>query len=394
MKALNILFLALICALICTNAYAEEKKYFKNRIEELEKRVKQLESEKSKSKPDFFRTTNPRLPMSSRLGNSRAFNPAISVNGLLLGTYANRDRDNSSRETKTGLSVQEVELRLSSSIDTYLNGVLTISFADDEVEVEEVFATLIVTSDLSLTAGRFFASFGKHAQLHTHAFPFIDAPLVVENILGEEGLNEVGLGLAWLLPAPWYSEIYLVVLEGDNPLFNGALNDDLLYFIHWKNLFDISSELTMELGGSFAYGRNELGSGPYDTTKVSGADLTFKWRPAGRERYRTLIWQSEFISSSRDVDKKGVYSLTQIQFARRWWIQGRYDFYTIPRDQVGGTEFKQTQRRYSALLAFVMSEFSAVRLQYNNLNQSHKKDEHQVFLQLNFTFGSHPAHAY
>jgi hypothetical protein len=394
MKVLNLLFLALFCALICTNAYAKEKEYFKNRIEVLEKRVKQLESEKTKPKADFFQTSNPRLPMSSRLGNSRAFNPAISVNGLLLGTYTNEGRNDSSRETKTGLSVQEVELRLSSSIDTYLNGVLTIAFEGDEVEIEEAFATLIVTGDLSLTAGRFFAPFGKHAQLHTHAFPFIDAPLVVENILGEEGLNEVGLGLAWLLPTPWYSEIYLVVLEGDNPLFNGALNDDLLYFTRWKNLFDISDELTMEMGGSFAYGRNELGSGPYDTTQVSGADLTFKWRPAGRERYRTLIWQSEFISSSRDVDKKGVYSLAQFQFARRWWIQGRYDYYTIPRDQVGGTEVKQTQQRYSALLAFVMTEFSAVRLQYNRLNTLVAEDEHQVFLQLNFTFGSHPAHAY
>jgi len=74
----------------------------------------------------------------------------------------------------------------------------------------------------------------------------------------------------------------------------------------------------MYTGQTAHCGRNELGSGLYNNTKLAGADLTFKWRPAGRERYRTLIWQSEFINSSRDVDKKGVYSLMQFQFARLW----------------------------------------------------------------------------
>jgi len=394
MKALSLLFLALICALIGTNAYAEEKKYFKNRIEELEKRVKQLESEKP-PKP----STSPALRglpsgSSSATGFSRYFNPAISINGLLLGTYVNQERDDSTREVKSGLAVQEVEMQFASNVDSYLNGVLTVAFHDDEVQIEEAMALLLVTNNLSLLAGKFFAPFGKHAQLHTHLFPFIDAPLVNEKILGREGFNEIGINTALLLPTPWFSEINLVVLEGENPLFNGALNDDLLYLVHWKNLVDLGDELTAELGGSFAYGRNEIGAGPYNHTQVAGADLTFKWKPAGRERYRTLIWQSEFISSSRDVDKKGVYSLAQFQFARRWWIQGRYDFFTIPRDQVGGGELKQSQHRYSTLLSFVLSEFSALRIQHNYLDQSLKTNEHQVFLQLNFTFGSHPAHAY
>jgi len=394
MKTLNIFSLVLVCVLICPNAFAEEKKYFKNRIEELEQRVKQLESAKSAPKKKSFRPVNPTSRRRSSVWPSRLLNPAISVNGLLLGTYVNEGNADSTRDPQTGLKVQEVELRLVSNIDSYLRGVFMIAFDGDEVEVEEANAFLLVSNNLSLTAGKFFVPFGKHSQLHTHMFPFIDAPLINEKIVGREGLKEVGLNTALLLPAPWFSEINLVVFNGDNALFNGALNDDFVYLAHWKNLVDLSDDLTAELGGSFAYGRNELGSGPYNNTKLAGADLTFKWRPAGRERYRTLIWQSEFINSSRDVDKKGVYSLMQFQFARRWWIQGRYDFFTIPRDQVGGGEVKQDQHRYSTLLAFIPSEFSALRLQYNYLDPSNNKNEHQVFLQLNFTFGSHPAHAY
>jgi hypothetical protein len=395
MKSLKILLLVLAGALICSNASAEEKKYFQNRIDKLEKRVQELESEKSRTPSSTQVSRGLTSSSSTATGVSRAFNPAISINGLLLGTYTNQGRDDSTREVKTGMKVQEVELRFTANIDSYLHGDLTIAFEGDEVEIEEIIASLLVTNNLSFRAGKFFTPFGKHNLLHTHAFPFIDAPLINEEILGEEGINEVGVGAALLLPTPWFSEINLLLLEGDNDLFNGPLNDDFLYMTHLKNLVELTDELTAELGGSFAYGRNDLVNGPYNSTTLVGADLTFKWKPSGRELYRTLIWQSEFIQSSRDVDKKGFYTLVQYQFARRWWAQGRYDFFTIPRDTVGGGgEVAQDKTRYAALLAFAPSEFSALRLQYNFLDQSAAENEHQVLLQLNFTFGSHPAHKY
>ncbi len=395
MKSLKILFFALVCALIGSNASAEEKKYFQNRIEKLENRVKQIEAEKSR-KPSSLSTRRGLSSSSSTATRiSRAFNPAISVNGLLLGTYTDQGRADGSREVKTGMKVQEVELRFTANIDSYLHGDLTIAFEGDEVEIEEIIASLLVANNLSFRAGKFFAPFGKHNLLHTHAFPFIDAPLINEEILGEEGINEVGVGMALLLPTPWFSEFNILFLEGDNDLFAGPLNDDFLYLAHWKNLVDLTDELTAELGGSFGYGRNDLTTGPYNYTTLAGADLTFKWKPSGRELYRTLVWQTEFIQSSRDVVKNGIYTLLQYQFARRWWAQGRYDFFTIPRDTVGGGgEVAQDKNRYSALLAFAPSEFSALRLQYNFLDQSAAENEHQVLLQLNFTFGSHPAHKY
>jgi hypothetical protein len=395
MKSLNIFSLVLTFILFGSNTYAKEKKYFQNRIEQLEKRVKQLETEKPKRRsPSPINRGLPSIS-STATGISRYFNPAISVNGLLLGTYTDQGRDDSTREVKTGLKVQEVELFFTANIDTYLFSALTIAFEGDEVEIEEFISSLIVTNNLSFRAGKFFTPFGKHNLLHTHLFPFIDAPLINEEILGEEGVNEVGVGMGLLLPTSWFSEIIFQFLEGDNSLFQGPLNDDFLYLAHWTNLVDLTDDLTAELGGSFAYGRNDQVTGPYNHTILAGADLTFKWRPAGRELYRTLIWQTEFIQSSRDVIKKGIYSLLQYQFARRWWAQGRYDFFMIPRDTVGGGgEVAQKKNRYSALLAFKASEFSALRLQYNFLDQSIAENEHQVLLQLNFTFGSHPAHNY
>ena len=393
MKRRVSLFMVLLCLLLPEFAHADENaEYFKPKILELEERIKQLEAKKKKTVKKVDTTTS----SSTATGISRYFNPAISVNGLLLGTYVDQGRDDATREVKTGLDIQEIELVLEASVDTFFHSKLILAMEEvDAIEIEEFITEVLILNNLSLRAGKFFAPFGKHNLLHTHAFPFIDAPLINEEILGEEGINEIGVGLAYLLPTPWFSEIQVQFLEGENEaLFNGPLNDDFLYLAHLRNLLDITPDLTAELGGSFAYGKNDAINGPYNHTELAGVDLTFKWKPGGRERYRALTWMTEFIHSSRDIDKKGLYTLLQYQFARSWWIQGRYDFFTIPRDQVGGGgEVAQDKNRYSALLAHVFSEFSVLRLQYNYLNQL-EADEHQVFLQLNFTFGSHPPHAY
>jgi len=361
------------------------------KFEGLEERIRQLESSGQDNRSSSVRKSSGRTGSSTTAtGLSRAFNPALSVHGMFLGTYVNKGNNDNTREVKTGLEVQEVELNLSANVDSWLRADLTLAIeGTSTVEVEEFVGRGLITNGLSFQVGKFFTAFGKHNLLHSHSFPFIDAPLINEEILGEEGLNEVGVGANYLLPIPWYSEINLQFLEGENALFNGPLNDDFLYLGHFKNLLDVNDELTAELGGSYAYGKNDTITGPNRSTHLTGLDLTFKWKPFGREQYKTFVWQNEFLHSSRDVNKNGIYTLMQYQFHKRWWAQGRYDFFS---SEQGASE--QDKHRYTGLLAFVPSEFTAIRLQYNYLDQFQKQDEHQVLLQLNFTFGSHPAHTY
>ena len=198
----------------------------------------------------------------------------------------------------------------------------------------------------------------------------------------------------------WYSEIVAGVFEGDNDvLFNGPLNDDFAYFTHWKNLWDLDEETTVELGGSFAYGRNETG-GPNSDSRVAGGNLTVKWIPTDRARYRQVEFQTEYLYSSKETgvansglprpneDKDGLYAYLKYQFLQNWWIQGRYGIFGLSEPGMS-----QEKHRWSGLLAYVPTEFSAVRLQYN-YQDDRVRDEHQVLLQLNFTMGSHPAHLY
>jgi hypothetical protein len=373
----------MVCALVANNAYAVSEEDYKKRIHQLEKRLGTFEPQ-----PKVGPQKSTSKGSTTATGLSKAFNPAISVNGLFLGTYNSDGNSNPNHLNRTGLNIQEVELRLSGNVDNYFRADLTLAMHEiDEIEIEEFLFSFLPIHSLSIQGGKFFTPFGKHNQLHTHQFPFIDQPLVNEAILGEEGLNEIGVGVNYLLPLPFYSEANFQILNGDNEeVFNGSNNDDFAYLVYWTNLLELSDAWTLEIGGSYAYGKKGMDSGPDNDSHIASADIRFKYKPLGRERYNTIIWQSEFINSSNDMKQSGAYTFVQYQFARRWWVQGRYGYFN------GDTEMYD-KNRWSAAAAYTPSEFSAVRIQYNFLDQ-YKADEHQAFLQLNITFGSHPAHGY
>ena len=339
-------------------------------------------------------------------GVSPASNPAISINGLFLGAITSRagaeaeaEEDHREEESshahghsgaEEGMQVQEVEVQFGSFVDPYLKADVILAMHGTEgIELEEGFVTTLgLGTGLSLKAGKFYADFGKHNLLHTHLFQFVDPPLVATRLLGAEGLNEVGAGLSWLVPASWYVELSGQVLNGDNEVFAGPNGEDLAYLGHVKSFWDLGASTTLELGGSYAAGKNRFD----ELSRLAGGDLTLRWRPARRAVYRSLTLQAEYLYASRDQgalrnEEGGLYALAQYQFARRWWGQARYDLVGLPK------EAEERDYRVSGLLAFAASEFSALRLQYNRLHEVGEGID-EFFLQFNFTIGSHPAHRY
>ena len=384
------------------------------RIEQIEKKseessVRDSGQEPSQNQVKQKTASNPQgaqsnLPFSDKVRSvSRAFNPAISVNGLFLGGWAS-SVDASNKLTglnfENGFNFQEAEFRFTSDVDPYFKAdmILAIDRAGD-VELEEGFVTSnqlpgdIMPRGLSLKIGKFFTDFGKHNLLHSHQFPFIDRPLVSEAIFGDEGLNEPAAGLNYLLPIPWFSEFTFQGMQGDNSnlfVLSGDESPQGAFLGHWKNFFDLSDETTLEFGNSYVGGRNS-GSG---YSQAIGVDLTLKWIPLTRAQDRALIWQNEYIYSSIDQDDKarqekgGLYTSLQYRLSRLWWLQGRYDLLGAPNSG-GGVDHKWT-----VLAALVPSEFSALRLQYSRTQQEFGEDIDQILFQLNYTLGSHPAHKY
>jgi hypothetical protein len=274
------------------------------------------------------------------------------------------------------------------------------------VEPEEVFAESIRIPWVTLKGGKFKALFGKHNPLHTHVFPFVDAPMINSVLLGEEGLNDAGVSAAALLPIPWYSEFTIQYLRGagENYEFSSPTPSDGVGLGHWKNLWDLDDSLTFEAGASYAQGANAFGG----DTRLSGADLTSKWRPASGGKYHSWILSGEYIQRemgqrARPAEKgSGVAVWTQYQMAERWVALARYETLkisgsdaTLNPDHVLDNALTT---RSSYALAFNATEFSQLRLEYDMSHgpplASGETDERRIYLQGNFTIGAHPVHSY
>ena len=90
----------------------------------------------------------------------------------------------------------------------------------------------------------------------------------------------------------------------------------------------------------------------------------------------------------------GWSTYAQFQFARRWWVSGRYDWLDGREviDLAGARESAE-QSRWGASISWVASEFQALRLEFSSTDDGFDRSN-SVFLQYNVTIGSHPAHLY
>ena len=335
--------------------------------------------------------------------------PSVSANVLFLYRNSNFHKENTDivnpDQQRNGINVREAEVQFYSDVDPYTRLSLLLSLHSNydvnagvveekwSIEPEEGFVESNAVSDVTLKVGKFKAAMGKHNLLHTHAYAFIEAPLANVNLLGDEGLSDVGVSGAILLPASWFSEVTLQYLrgEGENAEFSSPTPGDGVGLVHWKNLFDLSEDLTMELGGSYASGANALGG----NTALSGADLTLKWRPADGGRYQSLLWAVEYLGREQTQPTlsneiaHGVATWFQYQFAEQWAGLYRYDNLTAI----------DTSTRNSIGAVYMPSEFSSFKFEIDQrsggvASTTGEKTENTFYIQGNFTIGAHPAHSY
>lgn len=334
---------------------------------------------------------------------SNLANPAIGMNALFTGRAA------PTLDEAYGLHFDEAEISVISVVDPYWTFVSNIVFAGDgQVDPEEAWARSTSIPGIQLKLGKIRGTFGKQGLLHTHGFPFVEAPLVMASTIGDEGFKDAGVEAAWLTPLPWYSEltggVYQAVDEAaDNPLdFGSTRHDNVPYLGHWKNQFDLNDETTLEVGQSFLAGRGA------DDARHSafGADVTVRNVPARNSNRRGWILQGEYLqrgstaggSYVRNVD--GGYASLQYRLSQVWWAgvrgeqsrDGETDFVV----DAAGLPLSSTVHRVAANLAWMPSEFSFVRLEYSHATAGagiHPTDD-RLLLQVSYTIGYHPAHAY
>jgi hypothetical protein len=340
-------------------------------------------------------------------GISRDFNPAISLNALFLasdfqGVDVHADAVSEEAGLEPGIALQEIELQFSSAIDAYGKADLIFTFEDGTIGLEEAYATTnVLPGGFGLRAGQVFVPLGHENTLHTHQLPFVERSLFAKSLFGGESLAEFGAELDYVVPVDFYLQVRGGVFNGDNVLFAGQENWDLAYLGGIDALWDVSENGALALGTDYMAGPNSFGSeANTELTQLFAAVARYKWKSANAAHPRALEVMGEFLFGQRDADStqaavdpaelparfvhRGAYGLANYRFQRRWWLQGRYDWYDPEAEE---------STRASIMLAFVPTEFSALRLEAGVVDLADNSYS-EFRLQYNFTIGSHPAHRY
>jgi hypothetical protein len=325
--------------------------------------------------------------------------------------------------------VQNVETVFEGAVDPYLRGQANVVLqvtpdGETNVELEEMYATTSsLPHNLQVKAGQFFAEFGRINPTHPHAWDFVDAPLASARMFGADGLRSAGVRTSWLLPTPFYSELFLAVLNGHGetassfgsvpgdvafgrPIVDRPVRslDDLLYVPRFTASFDPTASQTMLVGASAAIGPN--GTGEDVATHVYGVDLFWKWKPPRADKgFPFVKVQAEGMTRSYEAaatallpaetfEDRGGYFQGVWGFHPGWTVGARYD---RTSGDTGDGPFDprfESRTRTSAALTWFPTEFSKLRFQYNLDDREPSADAHSVWLQLEVLLGAHAAHKF
>ncbi len=333
---------------------------------------------------------------------SNLANPAIGMSALFLAQAA----PDLNTPGSTGPSFQEAEISVISTVDPLWALAGNFTFDAGSGVAEEAFATTDSVPSIQIKVGEFRAAFGKHGLLHTHAFPFIQAPLIMSNSVGEEGFKNAGMEAAWMTPLPWYCEMTLggyrqAAATPDHPLdFNGGAFGTIPYLVHLKNLLDLDENTTMEWGMSDLTGMGDDGL----HHAVYGADLTFRNIPLRQSNQRGWILQGEYIKKvsyndgAYNQESDGWYGSFQYRWGQEWWsgvrVEEAFNTVTDVSSNPTDTFLPGHVQRASANIAWLPSEFSELKLEYGLARNDAGTEDNRVMLQFNYIIGFHPPHAY
>jgi hypothetical protein len=357
---------------------------------------------------------------------------------------------------KRGFTLQNAELSLVGAVDPYFTGEVHVIFQIDPiegetiVELEEAFLTTTsLPCGLQVEAGQMFTEFGRINAQHPHRWDFLDQPVALSRFFGGDGMRAPGVRVGWLPKLPWFCEFHASaqnangetmtsffandeVFEerpiGGRPFVEQDVRDfgDLVYLLRVDNAVDLNECTTIKFGASGLFGPNATGPDGY--TFIYGADLLMKYRPKNHRRgWPFVTWQSEIlfrdyqaddyfdaadpadplddvVISGETLEDWGFY--TQLLFGiTEGWIAGvRYEYASGTGSNVDLTgalvarstdPFRDDRDRFSALITYLPSEFSRLRLQYNyDVAQHLDSDAHSIWFGIEFLFGKHPAHTY
>ena len=100
------------------------------------------------------------------------------------------------------------------------------------MELEEGYITLTaLPGSFVARVGKMRSAFGKVNTMHNHVLPWVDRPLVTNNLVGgEDGIDDAGFSIPRILPAPegMFLEATGQVSAGTPMMFSRAMPQEVI----------------------------------------------------------------------------------------------------------------------------------------------------------------------
>ena len=339
-------------------------------------------------------------------GAGTALNPDISVIGDFIGGAGHNPFN-----PTPSFQMHESEIGLQAIVDPYARADFFISFGETGVNLEEGFITFTaLPKGFVAKAGKMRAAFGKVNTLHNHVLPWVDRPLVSQNLVGgEDGINDAGFSVQHIIPAPrnWFLEATGQTFRGDSAdVFTSSKKNNLSVVGHLRGYKDLTDSTNLDLGVSYSRGHNQFGTD--FLTNLYGVDAIYRWKPLSRAIYKSFVARTELVWRKQDQPSLvqclaigcpvntsfgnqrafGFYASADYQFARRWFVGGRVD------NSDRAINSRLNDKGGSMVLTYWPSEFAQIRGQYRFTRLAEHFDANEVFLQLQFALGAHGAHPF
>ena len=378
-----------------------------------------------------------------------SFNPSISV--IPEGIYYNDDRSGGAlglmleadgfagtpagegRDLKRGFNLGETEFTFSGAVDPYFDVTAIASLSGDGISLEEAYVrTRRFPAGLALKVGKFYSALGYANRQHPHQWDFVDQSLPYAMLLGG-AVNDVGVQLTCLPKTPFYLQVGVEALQGENPgvanvLGPGvdpALSDDAgprLFTGFAKVAPNVGLDDALQIGVSGGYSsqhQEETATGfAQGTAWFAGTDWVFKHDASGTGGKGSFVLSAEYLYREKELDvaaspdeasvgtpwrakQDGLTVQGVWGFVPRWTLNLRYDTVGVFTNDVArgllGSASYDASRRISAAVTFNPTEFSRIRAQVNR-GDAPVGGEHQrfvqFFLQYQLSLGVHGAHTF
>lgn len=266
-------------------------------------------------------------------------NPDISAIGE-ISVFSHNDKERPNESKKFNLSNPNLELNINGYLNPYARADAVIAWEDENAAIEEFYATILrgLPFGMNLRAGKYRLEFGRLNPVHPHGYSFIDIPMVHEEFFGEEGLNDVALRTAFLLPTGnAYTELMVAVTKGNALLEKDALKDNDTthlnpgFFGRLTTTFAATETAELSLGTSLLNSVEVLEPRQFRTT-VFGVDAKYK---DVRSRYSTLLLEGEFLCRSQEQDSAdnvtsyGGYAYLDYRFHKVYNVGAMFDYTTV-----------------------------------------------------------------